>query len=126
MLSLSVAVFGVHEISVADESVAAVDFSRDIRPILSDNCFHCHGPDAEHREADLRLDVREGALVDLGGYAAIVPGDSGKSELLSRLLSEDPDELMPPPDSDKELTKEQIEALEALGYVEPAEEESRK
>ena len=111
MLSLCAAVVGMLEISAADESVAAVDFSRDIRPILSDSCFHCHGPDAEHREADLRLDVREGALVDLGGYAAIVPGDSGKSELLSRLLSEDPDELMPPPDSGKELTKEQIELI---------------
>jgi len=95
----------------ADDNLAAVDFSRDIRPILSDNCFHCHGPDAETREADLRLDVREGALADLGGHAAIVPGDSEQSQLLTRLLTDDADERMPPADSGKELDSEQIELI---------------
>ena len=82
-----------------------VDFNRDIRPILSNNCFQCHGPDAEHREADLRLDVEEDAKL-----AAIVPGDLD-SELISRITSEDPDSVMPPPESGKSLDGEQIELL---------------
>ncbi len=94
-------------VAVADEA-RPVDFSRDIRPILSDNCYHCHGPDAESREADLRLDVREGALADLGDHAAIVPGNAEQSELIARLASEEVDERMPPPDSGKELSADQI------------------
>ncbi|MCB1092405.1 MAG: DUF1549 domain-containing protein, partial [Verrucomicrobiae bacterium] len=70
-----------------------VDFNRDIRPILSDKCFFCHGPDAGHREADLRLDVRE-AAVEAG---AIVPSSVGDSTLLDRIATSDPDEVMPPP-----------------------------
>jgi hypothetical protein len=88
-----------------------IDFQRQIRPILSDNCYHCHGPDAEERQADLRLDTREGALADLGGYAALVPGSSGQSELLARMLSTDAEERMPPPDSGKQLKPEQIELV---------------
>jgi len=94
---------------VADEGTAKrVDFGRDIRPLLSDNCYYCHGPDANTREADLRLDVREDAMADLGGYAALVPGNADKSEMVARLIAEDPDERMPPIDSGKELTPEQI------------------
>lgn len=73
----------------------AVDFNQQVMPILSDKCFHCHGPDKEHREADLRLDVRE-AAIEAG---AIAPGDVEKSEFLVRLFHEDPDELMPPTDA---------------------------
>ena len=90
---------------------ARVDFMRDIRPILSDNCYFCHGPDENTREADLRLDVREAALADLGGYAAIVPGDIEKSDLVARLVTDDEDELMPPAESGKHLTEEQIELV---------------
>ncbi|MCA9229632.1 MAG: PSD1 domain-containing protein [Planctomycetales bacterium] len=88
-----------------------VDYARDIRPILSDNCFHCHGPDAKHREADLRLDLREGALADLGGYAAIVPGDAAQSELVARLEATEDEVRMPPPDSGKALTSDQVELV---------------
>ena len=78
-------------------SAAADDlsFNRDIRPLLSDNCFQCHGPDAESRETELRLDQREHAVADLGGYAAVVPGKPQESELLRRISSDDPSERMP-------------------------------
>jgi len=74
-----------------------IDFNRQIRPLLSNRCFACHGPDEEKREADLRLDTREGALMDLGGYAAITPGKADESELFHRItLAADHDDLMPP------------------------------
>ena len=81
------------------------DFNRDIRPILSDNCFSCHGFDASSREADLRLDTREGATVDLGGYAAIVPEKPDESELMKRITSADSDLVMPPADSHRKPLK---------------------
>ena len=86
---------------------AKVEFNRDVRPILADNCFFCHGPDAGHREADLRLDVREEALES----AAFVPGEPAQSALIERILADDPEERMPPPDSRKELTERQKEIL---------------
>ena len=72
-----------------------VQYSRDIQPILADNCYSCHGPDKENRKADLRLDSREGALADHDGTPAIVPGNPDKSELVRRILSQDADEQMP-------------------------------
>ena len=78
---------------------AGVDFNREIRPILSANCFACHGPDAAERKADLRLDVKDGAFADLGDHRAIVPGKPEESELIRRVSSADPDEAMPPADS---------------------------
>ena len=81
----------------------AVSFNRDIRPILSDNCFYCHGPDASHRQADLRLDLRDEALA----ANAIVPGKPAESSIVSRINSTDPDELMPPPESHKKLDARQ-------------------
>lgn len=88
-----------------------IDFNRDIRPILSDNCFQCHGPDENERQADLRLDTEEGALADLGGRAAIVPGQPEASELVRRVVSTDEFEQMPPADSAKKLTAAEIELL---------------
>ena len=88
---------------VAGEPLAKIDFSRDIRPLLSDNCFACHGPDAKQRKAGLRLDTREGALADLDGISAVVPGKPSESELVTRILTDDGDDLMPPPDSGKQL-----------------------
>jgi mono/diheme cytochrome c family protein len=88
-----------------------VQFDRDIRPILSDNCFACHGPDASKRKAKLRLDTKAGALADLGGHTAIVPGKLDESELISRIESKEADEQMPPAKSGKKLTAQQIDLL---------------
>jgi hypothetical protein len=98
--------------TLSAEGADKVSFNRDVRPILSGNCFYCHGPDPKHREADLRLDTREGATADLGDYAAIVPGKPDQSAILKRVTSTDPDERMPPPASKKpHLTGEQISIL---------------
>jgi len=104
---VSLAMAASHNPSNASDEL--VDFNRDIRPLLSDNCFHCHGPDANTREADLRLDVETDAKADLGGYFAIKDGDTEKSELIERLFTDDEDLLMPPPESEKRLSPEQKE-----------------
>jgi hypothetical protein len=85
-----------------------IDFARDVLPILSDNCFKCHGPDEKSRKADLRLDTKADALAKDG---PIVPGKSADSRLIERIVSTDPDELMPPPKSNKKLKPEQIATL---------------
>jgi len=100
--------------AVAVGDAAEVGFNRDIRPILSNSCFACHGPDAAHgRQADLRLDEREGALAGgESGSPAIVPGDPEASAIILRITSRDPDEVMPPPDSHiAALAPEQVELL---------------
>jgi hypothetical protein len=86
-------------------------FGRDVLPILSDNCFHCHGPDEKGRQADLRLDTHEGVLAELNGHKVVTPGDPQASELIRRILSTDPDEVMPPPSTKKTLSAAQIETL---------------
>jgi hypothetical protein len=97
------------KLSVAEtRATDKLSFDRDIRPILSENCFACHGFDASAREADLRLDTRLGAI-DEGG--AIIAGDPDASPLIERILSEDDDELMPPPHSGRTLTSVQKEQL---------------
>jgi hypothetical protein len=91
-----------------------VDFNWDVRPILSNNCFRCHGPDEEARKAGLRLDIREIATAELPetpGKTAIVPGDSAASELIRRVSSADPDVVMPPPDTHLSLSAEDIAVL---------------
>lgn len=89
----------------------ALRFHRDVRPILSDKCFACHGPDEAERQADLRLDQEADAQRDRGGYAAIVPGDPESSELLKRIIAEDESLRMPPADSGKQLTEREIATL---------------
>jgi hypothetical protein len=84
-----------------------VDFNRDIRPILSDRCFQCHGPDPKSLEADLRLDLSESAYQS----EAIVPGKPERSEMIKRILSDDPDEVMPPPHVKKPITTDEAERL---------------
>jgi mono/diheme cytochrome c family protein len=90
-----------------------VDFTRQIRPILSDHCFACHGPDAKQRKAKLRLDNKAGAFAELdsGHGFALVPGKPADSILVERTSSTDPDRVMPPPRADKKLTPEQIALL---------------
>ena len=85
-----------------------VDFQRQIRPILSDKCFACHGFDEETREADLRLDTQEGAYGDLGGYVAIEPGNAEKSEVYLRLITKDEDDKMPPAKAHKTVSPAEI------------------
>jgi len=89
-----------------------IEFNRDIRPILSDKCFACHGPDEAERAADLRLDTEEGATADLGGYAAIVKGNAKDSELFFRIHDDDPNYIMPPPESHRQLTPKEKKILE--------------
>ena len=89
-----------------------VDFNREVRPILSDKCFHCHGPDEANRKGKLRLDTREGALRVRDGVAPIVPGRAADSELLKRITSPHEDEVMPPPESKLgRLTSAEAEVL---------------
>jgi hypothetical protein len=98
---------GIH-IGAASE---VISFNRDVRPILSDNCFACHGFDPKTREAGLRLDTREGALADNDGVIAIVPGNIKKSALWERINSSDDDEVMPPPKTHKTLSSAQKKIL---------------
>ncbi|MEM6364816.1 MAG: DUF1549 domain-containing protein, partial [Planctomycetota bacterium] len=86
--------------TMAKDGQDAIDFNRDIRGVLSDKCFLCHGPDESTREADLRLDVREDAI----DFGAIQPGDANLSEIIARIQSDDPDLVMPPPETGKSVT----------------------
>jgi hypothetical protein len=88
-----------------------VQFNRDVRPILSDHCFACHGFDQKKREAGLRLDVAEGAYADLDGHRAVVPGKLAESELWRRVISNNSEEVMPPEDFGKPLSADQKDVL---------------
>ena len=85
-----------------------IEFNRDVRPLLSSKCYHCHGPDEHDRKAELRFDKVEEDLADRG---VIVPNKPGESELVRRIASDDPDEVMPPPAAKIELTKEEVDTL---------------
>jgi hypothetical protein len=104
--SLSLLLFSLSVLSAED-----LRFNRDIRPILSENCFFCHGQDPKHREADLRLDQRDEAIKDNDGVFAIIPGHPEKSEILKRMVSHDADDQMPPPESNRKVTPAQIELI---------------
>ena len=97
--------------AIAQQGVAdtkETSFNKDIRPILSDRCFTCHGPDAEERQAGLRLDTMADATAVLeSGLHALVPGKPFKSEIIARINSKDPDVVMPPPEVGKPVTKEE-------------------
>lgn len=98
-------------LSAADAESQTIEFNRDIRPILSDKCFTCHGPDDAQRQADLRLDRAENAYALLGDHAAIKPGSPDESLLIARVTSGDLDMKMPPVDSGLSLTADEIEKL---------------
>src|SRR5262245_8374270 len=102
-------------LAAAQPASSKIDFNRDIRPVLSNQCAKCHGPDANQRKGGtdgLRLDIRDDAMADLGGYAAIVPGHPEKSALVKRILSTDDDERMPPKGSGKKLSPREIDLLQ--------------
>ncbi len=95
-------------------SAAPVDFNRDIRPILSNHCYECHGPDSKQRKAGLRLDEGQGSQMELkSGVIAVVPGNLEESELIYRITTSDADERMPPKDFNKQLSENQVKLLEA-------------
>ncbi len=107
-LAIGIAIAALAGLAAADD---AVQFNRDIRPLLSDNCFQCHGPDAAQRQADLRLDVEASAKRDVDGVHPIVAGDLSASAVYQRITSNDPDARMPPPDSGKQLAPDQVERI---------------
>lgn len=96
---------------VAAEPARDLSYNHDVRPILSDNCFRCHGPDAATRQGDMRLDDRQNATAERDGQRVIKPGQPTLSELIRRVTSNDDEERMPPPDSGATLRAEEIEIL---------------
>lgn len=111
---LALFTFGVVGAGVAAGSSQAadkLDFSRDIQPILSENCYHCHGPDKAERKGGLRLDDEKAAKETKDGLTAILAGKSADSEIIKRIFSHDPDEVMPTPKSNRRLTPQQKEML---------------
>lgn len=97
--------------TLAGEAQTPLNFQRDVVPILADKCFHCHGPDEEQRQADLRLDQSEPVFADRGGYRVVVPSNLEKSELIRRIRTDDPAEKMPPPDAVRQLTVKETKTL---------------
>ena len=89
----------------------AVDYSRDIKPILSENCFSCHGFDEKSRKGKLRLDLAESAYAERNGLFRIKPGDLANSEVWARIISTDPEEVMPPPKEHAPLTAAQKQKI---------------
>ena len=87
-------------------SADEIRFNEHVRPILAEHCLHCHGPDESHREGELRLDTEDAAKASV-----IVTGDPDKSTIMHRITSQDPDERMPPVESGKTLSSQQIELL---------------
>lgn len=90
-------------------AVTRVDFSRDIQPLLAENCYHCHGPDEKARKGSLRLDTKEGAFRVKDGKSSILPGRASESDLIKRLVTQDPDDRMPPAKSNRVLSPAQID-----------------
>ena len=107
---LPIVLLMITTLQVAD-AAEKLQFDRDIRPILSDKCYACHGPDPATRQANLRLDTKEGAFSEPSGYPIIVPGEPENSELVQRITHEDLDRRMPPQISNRQPTQEQIDTL---------------
>jgi hypothetical protein len=109
-LTLSLAFWGGLSPQLSAEE--PIDFNRDIRPILSDRCYKCHGPDAKNQKSDFRLDTRENAIADLGGYSGITPGNLKQSDLHQLIRSDDEEEMMPPPKSKMSLSENEKDLLD--------------
>ena len=101
----------VTAISICAAAEKPVNFDRDVRPVLSDNCFACHGPDASRRMANLRLDTEDGLFADRGSYKIIAAGDPAKSRLFARINAATPASRMPPAQAGTTLTAAQIELV---------------
>ncbi len=111
--SISLVVLAASPWAIAHAADTSIDFNRDIRPLLSDRCFACHGPDDKTQEAGLRLDLRDAATAELeSGSTAIVAGKPSASELIARIRSTDPDVVMPPPHIGKPITPAEAALLE--------------
>ena len=96
----------------AQPKIRPVNFARDVRAILSDNCFACHGPDDKTRKAGLRLDTKEGVMAKMkSGGAAVIPNKPDESDLVFRVETDDPEAKMPPKKFGKQLTAQQVETL---------------
>ena len=111
LLTLPISVF---QTLAADDIPAVIEFNRDIRPILSENCFFCHGPDKNKRQAELRLDTLDGLTrhpADPAKPGSVVPGKPAESELVRRISSADPEKVMPPADSGKRLSPRDVQLL---------------
>lgn len=108
LIILMLLIFTVH---VEVVNAKKIKFDRDVLPIISDKCFACHGPDPATRQADLRLDIKEGAFSEPSGYPIIVPGEPENSELVLRITHEDLDRRMPPQSQNRQPTQEQIDTL---------------
>ncbi len=112
LCTLTLALSGAAISTVFAAGTGDIDFNRDIQPILADNCYHCHGPDSAARKAGLRLDRKEGALgKNEDGLAMITPGNPEKSEVIARIFSKDPDDVMPSVKSNRTLTEAQKQLL---------------
>ncbi len=109
---LLISIVGAPTLSAADVPRTAIDFQREVRPILSDACFDCHGPDAKTRKAHLRLDVADGGIFEeRDGDTVVSPGKPGESDLVRRITATDPDEKMPPPKHHRQLNAKEINVL---------------
>ena len=109
----AIVIVQVSQFAFADDATKSVDFNRDIKPIISNACYRCHGPDSAERKGGLRLDTPEGAHGDLGGHSAIVPGQPDASELIKRLTTDDPDLAMPPSGAGKRLSAREVDLLKS-------------
>ncbi|MFT5127316.1 MAG: hypothetical protein ACI8W8_000919 [Rhodothermales bacterium] len=98
--------------AVVSLQAATIDFNRDVRPILSDRCYHCHGPDAKNSKSDFRLDTKANVFADLGGYFGVKPGSLKESELHARIHTDDADDVMPPLDSNRQLSQAEKKILD--------------
>src|SRR4051812_7704914 len=111
MLLTLLAAWATTAASADDRVPQRIEFNRDVRPIRSDTCFPCHGPDKAKRKAELRLDQEDDERADRGGYRAVVSGNLQLSELYQRVVSDDETERMPPADSGLKLTSAQVDTL---------------
>jgi hypothetical protein len=114
LAAVLVAGFGSALLAAEPAVPATIDFNRDVRPILSDNCYFCHGPDKNKRKADLRLDTKAGIFSVIEDRHTVVPGKPAESELYRLVIESDPETRMPDPKSNKKLSEREIAVLKKV------------